>query len=432
MSNDKSSLDKAIEQIKKAGFSHIKVELEADLGRDGERYCNNCVDGSVECYECGGDGFVMASRPNGSETEVECDECYGDGQLHCDDCDGSGYCGGYYDEDYCDDYIQQAVPSEVRSRLTYGEFYEDGSVDSEFTFTVPIEHARDIVEWINAFKSLGSEIGNGIETGGAGMHISVIPDYAKGNYPVREQMPEENIVNFREQMTTLLPALYFLASPNSTSRELGYRQPRVDDDEKYSAIYTHGDTCIEYRLFETTYDNPEDIFTQIEVIAKTLQFYADPDKKVQRIGDYFGISDAWGHNLKRFYDTPEKVAILRKQLVYLKPEGKTQAQLFRERGVVGITELRKEHSRKRAEARRKYYRALQVQKELMKQPLTPDQQRYLEEEVQLRMNSQRTISAQQRRALELEIRGVRQMPTLREYIMEQVSGYNRENWRIAV
>ena len=175
-----ANLEKAIRQIKDAGFSHIKVELEADLGRDGDRYCSNCDEGSVSCDTCDSEGYVDAERPNGSTVEVECDECDGEGYTSCHECDGEGYVGGYYDEDWCDEFIRENVSQEARDHLTYGEFYEDGSVDSEFTFTIPIEHAAELPQWIEAFTKIGEETGNGVDTSGAGMHISVLPDYANG------------------------------------------------------------------------------------------------------------------------------------------------------------------------------------------------------------------------------------------------------------
>jgi len=412
-----TATDVAIEQIKKAGFSHIKVELEADLGRDGERECSDCDDGYSDCDECNGDGVLMAERPNGTEVEVECDECYGEGRVECGYCDGRGYDGGYYDEDYCETFMRDWVGSDVLSRLTYGNFYEDGSVDSEFTFTVPIEHYKDIVVWIDSFKALSEDIGNGYNTGGAGMHISLIPKESNGNYPNRHRMPDDKIENFAEQMSKLLPAMLFFSSNNEVSRGLSYRTPQVSHDEKYSAIYTHDGTCIEYRAFETCYDEPERIYEHIEVVAKTLQFYVDPTKTVETMGFRFNFSDSYsgqeGRQLSRFYDTPEKIAVLRKQLKYIKPDGKSNAELMAQRGVSGITDLRKKISKRRNQLRKQYFKSMAMIKIQEKTPLTERQMIHLEELKQYSRRYSENLDEQQ---MIDQAKGINRLPDLETYI----------------
>lgn len=423
-----ANLEKAIRQIKDAGFSHIKVELEADLGRDGDRYCSNCDEGSVSCDTCDSEGYVDAERPNGSTVEVECDECDGEGYTSCHECDGEGYVGGYYDEDWCDEFIRENVSQEARDHLTYGEFYEDGSVDSEFTFTIPIEHAAELPQWIEAFKKIGEETGNGVDTSGAGMHISVIPDYARGSYPVSRAMPSANINNFIEQTTKLLPALFFLASPDEVSRELGYRNPQVDAREKYSAIYTHSNTCIEFRLFETTYKEPTKIFEHIQVIAKTLEFYKDPSKKVETLGKQFGFNGGYG-KVERFYNTPEKIDILRKQLKYIRPDGRTISELFAERKVPMITELKRKQSKRVGELRREYYRTIKYNEELKKQPITPRIQEHIDS---LKYERERGWCDMTDEQIENQARGLNVLPAMADYINRNLNGGSSDRFAVSV
>lgn len=413
-----TATDVAIEQIIKAGFSHIKVELEADLGRDGERRCEYCDDGYVTCDSCDGDGVVMAERPNGTEIEVECDDCYGEGHTDCDECDG-GYDGGYYDEDYCEQFMRDYVGSEVLSRLTYGNFYEDGSVDSEFTFTVPATAYKDVVVWIEAFKALADDIGNGYETHGAGMHISVIPDYSGGNYPVRQHMPEEKIENFKRQMSKLIPAMMFFSSNNKVSRDLGYRRPQVSDDDKYSAIFTHHDTCIEYRAFETCYDNPEDIFQHFEVVAKTLEFYANPSKRVTV--QEFNIDSGSGREVSRFYRSPEKIKALRQQVRHLKPSGKTIKECFEQRDMFTVTELKRRQSKRRGELRKEYYRAKARIAELDAMPMTEEMQARYES---IKREAARGYYGSMSEAEMLDqAKGINRLPTINQYIEQHLNRF---------
>lgn len=426
----KTALERAIERIKKAGFSHIKVEMEADLGREDADYeCSDCYgEGYDDCYECEGRGIVSGTRPNNTDVEVECDECNGEGRVECNYCNGSGRASNeeHYDEDYCHNFLLENVSEEARKHLTYGKFYYDGSVDSEFTFTIPIEHSADLPQWIEAFNKLGNdEIGNGVDTGGAGLHVSVIPEYSKGDYPIHSnnyQFPSRNIENFKTEVQKLLPALFFLASANKVSRSFEYRAPRISDSDKYSAIFTHSDTTLEYRLFETCYNEPEKIFEYIEVIANTLEFYTDPTKKVEMLGKQFDFGGR-GTGVNRFYNTPEKINILRYQLKYLRPEGVKLAQLFKERGVHTITELRKTHSKQTSELRKKYKDIVERNKTLKETPLSD----YQEERKRELINNYDYTEQQ----ADDDVRNIRDIGTLRQYIDQELFGNGYGDYRVS-
>lgn len=374
-------IKEAIQQIKDAGFSHIKVELEGDLGRDGERDCETCFgEGGYECDNCNGSGQVVDYDANrlelgldeDDEVYKDCEYCFGDGRVECDDCSGEGTHSHYIDEEDCEQIMRDYVSRETLDRLVYGNFYEDGSVDSEFTFTVAIEDSEDIIEWINAFKHLAeraSEDGH-IDVTGAGMHITLLQS---GDYDAQSSLNRAGMRNFESEVTKLLPALFFVASSGHQSRDLQYRYPRISGNDKYSAIYTHGDTCLEYRLFETCYDRPEAIWDFIQAIAQTLKFYTNPELKVKAIGKRFGFTD--GDNLARFYNTPEQLRILNSTIKEVKPKDKSFKKLKEERGVrYTIKSLTNQEKIRLAQLRQDYREYVKRAEEVMRRPLTESEQ----------------------------------------------------------
>lgn len=372
----KAALAEAVNQIKAAGFSHIKAELEGDIGRDGERECEDCNgEGNYRCENCDSNGYVYTEDNNGNEYENECAECSGDGYRDCEVCEGSGNAGNFRDEEFCEQFmlnwVEQNNPEAAR-RLTFGRFYEDGSVDSEFTFTVKIEDVEDVLVWINAFKALASECGSdGIDVSGAGMHISILPATSNGSYPCHDVLPRENIRNFTTEMRKLLPALFFCASADHRSRDLGYRHASIGED-KYNAISTHDDTCLEYRVFETCYDKPEAFYDYVKVIANSLKFYIDPSLKVSALGKKFGFTD--GDELARFYDTPEQLRILNATVKHLKPKDKTFKKMKEERGVhYTIKTLSQKNKQRLAQLREDYREYRRNWLEARARPLTERQ-----------------------------------------------------------
>lgn len=319
------AIDKAIAFIKKCSYggTAIKIELEAQLGRfQTERRCAMCVgSGEFECSDCDG-------------TDTECGTCRGDGYEPCSTCSGngqsaiSGECHPMGDPE-CDSFILNHVSKEAKAALVHGHTYNDGSVDTEYTFTLLIDDARYAVEYVKAFKALADHIGNGIGVHGAGMHTAILnsPDC---NYPGGNSTDSRRSDNFKYTMTHLLPALFFLGSPDHRSRRLNYRYPRVDAT-KYSAIsMRHG--IFEYRVFETCYDRPEAILDNLCVIANTLKYYHY--RKVTlpffgKIGE-FGFKDL-GQGVERFFDTDINYQAMMAGVKALKPSYKTMEELRKER-----------------------------------------------------------------------------------------------------
>lgn len=421
------SVDRAIERIKEAGFNFIKVELEADFYRDDSQECHNCEGaGRVTCSGCGGDGIITSMGE-----DIECGDCEGYSDEMCYQCDGDGTLYDRWEDDACREMVLSGLTDEQREYLVYSHFENDGSVDSEFTFTIPVEKAKELPDFIRAFTNLEDEIGNGMDTGGAGMHMTLLLD---SEFPSYRRLDTAKAGRFKVSMNRLLPALWFLASPDDVSRGIGYRAPRVCEDEKYSAIFTHRDTCIEYRLFETTYRQPEAILDNVEVIANTLKFYSHEPPEIERMGERFGFSDAYGTDLARFYNTPQKVMILKKQLKHLKPEGTRINELMRSRGVKGITELRKEQSRERAKARREWHRQNKLVRDALSKRLNNAQRIRVARELAdyRRYNYVESLDERQfLRERSFVARGVRIMPSLQEHL-RQALGHHMDSWQVSV
>lgn len=385
----KEATKEAIERIKEAGFGYLKVELEANLGRDGESPCDYCDRrGEVECDNCEGDGYVETEDANGNVYHnIECYECSGEGMLACHDCAGEGTQDGYMELVDCERFMREYVGSAVDNRLIFpnyaiteieeqehnGEFnafYADGSVDSEFTFTIKIDHAEDVLKWIEAFKALSDRIGNDLDVEGAGLHISVLPHESQGRYPVSGfRLDSAGLSNFEREVTRLLPALYFLASSGHQARALGYRRPEIGVD-KYSAIGTHNGTCLEYRIFETCYDKPEIFYDYLEVIANTLKFYKDPQIKVKQIGKQFGLR-TMNNTVGDMFSTPDQLRILNSTVKTIKPKNKSFKQLRKERNLnVTIKDLSAKERMKRIKLEADHKRITEVTKETLERPLS--------------------------------------------------------------
>lgn len=421
----KASLQEAVNQIKAAGFSHIKVELEGDIGRDGEGECYDCEGGGQQdCGYCYGEGYVdsgSVTRLSGEAVMEECGDCYGDGRVDCDNCNGTGDFGGYQSEEWCEDFMREWAERKspgIGDRLVYGRFYEDGSVDSEFTFTVHIDDIEDVLVWQEAFKAVADECGQ-LDVSGAGLHVSILPESSNGSYPCHGRLPSDRLANFESEITKLMPALFFLASSGHQSRDLGYRHPKVGED-KYCAISTHDGTSFEYRVFETCYDRPEAFYDYVKVIANTLKFYADPSLKVNALGKKFGFND--GDTLARFYDTPEQLRILNATVKHLKPKDKTFKKLKEERGVrYTIKNLATKEKVRLAQLRDDYRQYRRRFMEVMSRPLTESQ---IRDRDYLMLHENMSVSE-----AEAHVRGQyngSKMMTLREFIDNNITNQYQE------
>lgn len=307
--------------------THLKVELEANLNRRG---------GFISCLMCRGRGYRFCRDcSNGfidGGQKIVCDVCKGWFRIACNQCKQSGSkVTKIMGDNECAKFIFDNVSLKARKALVFSLFYPDGSVGSEFTFTLPLEKSFYAIEFINAFKKLSDYIGGGLDTNGAGMHLAIL-NSKSGKYPEGNSVDGTCVNNFARAMYHFLPVLYFLGSTSFKSRGLNFRGPQISTGKSSAINYAAGGHgCFEYRFFETCYERPEAILDDICVIAKTLKYYKSTYKRESFFGTIgkLGIRDGLG--VHRFYFTEQHLKALEAGLEYLKPDHKTFTQLKRER-----------------------------------------------------------------------------------------------------
>lgn len=379
----------SIKRAKAQGATGLKVELEAQLSRsysgDDDEYCPDCDEGSNRCSTCDGDEYIGCSNcdssgevtteevniTTGQHISIDCGDCEGTGRVDCPEehCDNGyqtcGTCDGDWDNyhaesEWSDAKCMDTILTDVSARigvpatgdtheksvtrtfpwLVYAKFYNDGSVDSELTFTIDLtdEALLALPHFLKAFTHLADVIGNGMETKGAGMHMAFLfneensyPRYGESDLSLTKRQ------NFKRSMTQLLPALFFIGAMNDTTRPMGYRKPKIStgneyDSDKYSAI-----SCrlgaIEYRVFDTCYDDPDQILDNFVVMSKSLRFlsniYISPNIDKLHRTILFGTDD--GNSLERLYRHTTHLDVLNAGLKHLKPSYITITELKRQR-----------------------------------------------------------------------------------------------------
>lgn len=348
-------LQTSIATIKKAGFSHIKVELEANLNRGGTH------NDQEECGACKGRCVVDTLDGHGRKSGIEeCTACGGIGVI------GDSRTYDFYQDEDCQAFIMKYVSKEANKAINFKRFYRDGSVDSELTFTLPIDNPEYIIEVINAWNKFVQVNGNGQDVQGAGMHICVLQSSI---YPPRKHLKEPNLSNFKSEVTKLLPALYVAGTSGNFTRGLRFRGAFISPQKRpYPAIHTVSDTCLEYRLFETCYERPETIYEYIGVIARTLEYYIDPSKKVISLGKEFPIYDK--HHLSGFIGSAEQVEILKKQFRHVRPAGMTDKEFLGKREIeLKVTKLREAERDKLKKIKVAYAERVKSYKQEKEKPL---------------------------------------------------------------
>ena len=81
--------------------------------------CYSCDDGTVECEDCDGYGYMLCRC---DEDDDDCDECYGDGEITCPECDGD-------DEVECEKCDGDGCNDCNGSGYTYCKNCKNGRVD---------------------------------------------------------------------------------------------------------------------------------------------------------------------------------------------------------------------------------------------------------------------------------------------------------------
>lgn len=314
------------EQIKKAlifnGFKFVKLEFEANVDENGG--CDYCDEGIVSCSECDGTGEIsIYDSENNITGHEECPNCGGNGEHDCPDCHGRG--DGEIDlPDFQEKFVSKFPTGFTTS---YIEAYHDGSVNTEVTMTFSVKRLHQVEDIVKAFKKTCEEYGDW-NTRNAGFHISILPSRY---YPIEKQLDDKKINNFVRSVNKIIEAMFYLSTEyGSETRSLEYRQPQVSMSNKYSAIYTHNNTCIEYRIFDTCYDQPEKILSYFNTIVRTLKFYSTKHYLTENWTNHdmsLEFRDSYGKvSLKKLARNTGWRNILFKKLIYLYSDQKKLAQ----------------------------------------------------------------------------------------------------------
>ena len=354
-----SEVLRAIRNAKKRGATALKIECEAQFGRNSNHgdyhTCSECqgnYEGTDICDTCEGEGYVAEDSDGtwhgvaeGTEEDVEeCGDCYGYGRTNCSHCDeGEVECTGDCcdDENWSDEDCQEYMVSKLAERgliydehIVFAKFYNDGSVDSEFTITIGIDHIDKAPIILEVFKQLGEAIDNDFDVAGAGMHMAFLfsPDGSYNRHDTPNELNRRYYENFKQSMTMLMPALFFLASSNETSRGLGYRNPAVGYDTHRCAIDYRG-RALEFRLFDTCYENPEAILDNFVVMSKCLDYWREDYKPsgLEKISQRIRFGNDKDRTLGRFYTTEKHFDLLNVGLLKLKPSYYTISEIKQQR-----------------------------------------------------------------------------------------------------
>lgn len=216
--------------------------------------------------------------------------------------------------------------------LMFSKVYTDS--ETEWTTTLLLKRAEDVLfvpHLVDAFNALATANGNGIDVQGSGMHTAFI-EGEKGVYPSERPTAAKLKLfnNFAKSMRPLLPALYFLGANridsdgNAITRSTSPRQPKISADDKYSAVaYRYG--ALEFRVFDTCYDNRDQLLDNIVVMAQGVskywkEKYVKP--AVKMTGQvYFGTSEccnSYVNRLSSLYVVRDHIVLLNKGLRCLK------------------------------------------------------------------------------------------------------------------
>lgn len=396
----KQLIVKAARQLNKSeyGATAVKVELEGRLrrGSPGEhrQRCRTCQgDEFIDCVACEGSGEVA----DGDEFTL-CDPCEGDGRLRCPrECDGyeeidtEGMINRNWQEDtVCQDFILEFLSQfglakrigrsaanniEAGRRMAIrGEWMPDGplrfcyfhydqSVDSECTMTLMITNPEDVLllpRLIESWNALGVAVGNGVGIDNAGMHMALLND-PDGLYDENAYRNDDTAVryrNFKKAMSMMMPALYFLGATGDETRSTHFREPRVAT-EKYSAIHYVG-TTLEFRVFDTCYDNPDQILDNFVVMRNCMRYwtktYTNTGMKKLCSQLNFGVNG--NMRTDRFYVSSKHIEVLNAGLAKLKPCYRTIKEIKDQRNFklnIGVFTARETKARKEAEIAYKEY-----------------------------------------------------------------------------
>lgn len=334
------------------GFTHVKVELEANLivERSGSSGCSSCGGArTLTCSTCAGTGWVNCARCGrtgrieGEGYSIRCLLCYYgersegnpggvpchafgciDGNTRCMSCRNPSSRGEEVNLDRFSQNFQESL-GDISDKLDYYRAYRDGSVNTEVTMTLPSQDCDLLPAILKKFHDTCAAM-TGTESydiANAGMHISVMEG---SDYNRLVELPRGKIRNFRGQMEKVISSLYLLAcGDGKKTRSTHFREPKACHDDKYSAIYTHDDRMIEYRIFDPCYSNPDRMAQFMTTIVRTLRYYDEHETinlpgKEEEYGDGPDIDDRETATMCQIYSSPSKILKLMDELEHVYPD----------------------------------------------------------------------------------------------------------------
>lgn len=188
--------------------------------------------------------------------------------------------GNQYDYDVEDDpdYFLDEVLGRAglnESEFQYIRAYNDGSVNTEITFTVElspngVEMSKKLMR---AFDGMLDNIDN------AGMHVTLMPPHP---YSSREpELDATKLRHFTQEVEPILPFIQLLGQSSRFHRGARYCGNVVGRDKAgYPAVNIQDNRRVEFRFFHPCYDNPDLLDHYLEVVSRMWEYYEDPTKKV--------------------------------------------------------------------------------------------------------------------------------------------------------
>lgn len=297
-----------IKKIKKKGFTHIKVECEINIGREnskkitrksctkcyhGKQTCPVCKNAPYKCESCNGERIKECTKCKSKG----CSQCWDNGMLTCKKCDSTGHakcemcngtgniecldCHGDWEEkqenkeawnpNTCKEAIHNKLITEnIHPEFTYSKVYRDGTVDTEWTFTIPIDNAEMLPSILKVFKEALEPCTGFWEDHNAGLHIALM---TSGNMNDSSLDPAR-VETLKEYAKRLLFGMYACGTAKSYTRPWQYRKPQINERDKYSAINCKNNQLLEFRFFDPCYEAPNRILDYIRIMSAIVQFYA--------------------------------------------------------------------------------------------------------------------------------------------------------------
>jgi len=189
--------------------------------------------------------------------------------------------------------------------------------------TIPIERVKELPLILDAFSETCWMFGSDPRlfpeaSNNAGLHLSFL---WHRTYPTRRRLKRRSLDNYKRNVRRLKNALIFLGSDGKQTRTLDMRYS--DCYDKYDQIAFHDDTCMEFRVFDPCFSDPERVLQNFMIMANTLDFFNetcsyslewDPVAIQRIVGTYQTSAEI--ELLESIFDTDAIRNQLKKELAY--------------------------------------------------------------------------------------------------------------------